>query len=139
MEGDVHFETLLVWHHGTVTRHRREALNGHRGSVLWLTGLSGAGRSTLAHSVEERLFQRGCRTYVLDGDNVRHGLSSDLGFWQADRKENIRRIGEVAKLMLGAGIIVLTAFISPYAEDRENVRRLMANGDFLEVYCKASL
>lgn len=129
----------LVWHHATVTRERREKLNGHKSCVLWFTGLSGAGKSTLAHAVEEQLHQMGCRTFVLDGDNVRHGLSSNLGFSEADRKENIRRIGEAAKLMMEAGVITLTAFISPFRADREAVRNLMPHGDFLEIYCQASL
>lgn len=128
-----------VWHHATVTRDRREKLNGHKACVLWFTGLSGAGKSTLAHAVEEELHQRGCRTFVLDGDNVRHGLSSNLGFSEADRRENIRRIGEAAKLMMEAGVIAITAFISPFRADREAVRKLMPHGDFLEIYCKASL
>lgn len=107
--------TNVVWHHATVTRHRREAQNGHRGVILWFTGLSGAGKSTLAHAVEEALHQQGCRTFVLDGDNVRHGLTGDLGFSPEDRVENIRRVGEVARLFMEAGVIVLTAFISPSA------------------------
>lgn len=132
-------EKHIVWHHATVTRQRREQMNGHKACVLWFTGLSGAGKSTLAHAVEERLHQSGCRTFVLDGDNVRHGLSSNLGFGEADRKENIRRIGEAAKLMMEAGLIVMTAFISPFRADREAVRKLMPHGDFNEIYCKASL
>jgi adenylylsulfate kinase len=107
--------------------------------VLWFTGLSGAGKSTLAHAVEEQLHQLDCRTFVLDGDNVRHGLSSNLGFSEDDRKENIRRIGEVAKLMMEAGVIAMTAFISPFRADREAVRNLMPHGDFFDVYCKAAL
>lgn len=129
----------IVWHHATVTRLRRETMNGHKAGVIWFTGLSGAGKSTLAHALEEELYQQGCRTFVLDGDNVRHGLSSNLGFSEADRKENIRRIGEVAKLMMESGIIVMSAFISPFREDRELVRNLMPHGDFIEIYCKASL
>lgn len=129
----------IVWHHATVTRQRREQMNSHKACVLWFTGLSGAGKSTLAHAVEERLHQSSCRTFVLDGDNVRHGLSSNLGFGEADRKENIRRIGEVAKLMMEAGLIVMTAFISPFRADREAMRKLMPHGDFIEIYCKASL
>lgn len=129
----------VVWHHATVTRERRETMNGHKSCILWFTGLSGSGKSTLAHAVEEQLHQCGCRTFVLDGDNVRHGLCSDLGFSEADRKENIRRIGEVAKLMIEAGIITLAAFISPFRADREAVRKLVPHGDFLEIYCKASL
>lgn len=124
-----------VWHKATVTRTRREALNGHRSFVLWFTGLSGAGKSSLAHAVEEQLHQSGCRTYVLDGDNVRHGLCGDLGFSEEHRHENIRRVGEVAKLAIDAGLIVLTAFISPFREDRATVRRLIPEGDFIEIYC----
>jgi adenylylsulfate kinase len=131
--------TNVVWHHATVTRERREAQNGHKSCVLWFTGLSGAGKSTLAHAVEEQLHQLGCRTFVLDGDNVRHGLSSNLGFSEDDRRENIRRIGEAAKLMMEAGVIAMTAFISPFRADREAVRNLMPHGDFFEVYCKATL
>lgn len=129
----------IVWHHATVNRERREKLNGHKSVVLWFTGLSGAGKSTLAHAVEEELHQRNCRTFVLDGDNVRHGLSSNLGFGETDRRENIRRVGEAAKLMMEAGVIVLTAFISPYRADREAVRNLLPHGDFLEIWCRASL
>jgi adenylylsulfate kinase len=129
----------VLWHHATVTRLRREQQNGHRSAVLWFTGLSGAGKSTLAHAVEEILHQRGCRTFVLDGDNVRHGLSSDLGFSEGDRRENIRRIAEAAKLMMEAGIITLTAFISPFRSDREAARNVVPHGDFIEIYCKASL
>jgi adenylylsulfate kinase len=129
----------IIWHHATVTRARREKQNGHKACVLWFTGLSGAGKSTLAHAVEEELHQRGCRTFVLDGDNVRHGLSSNLGFSEEDRRENIRRIGEAAKLMMEAGVIAMTAFISPFRADREAVRSLIPHGDFLEIYCRASL
>jgi adenylylsulfate kinase len=131
--------TNVVWHHATVTRERREVQNGHKSCVLWFTGLSGAGKSTLAHAVEDQLYQLGCRTFVLDGDNVRHGLSSNLGFSEDDRRENIRRIGEAAKLMMEAGVIAMTAFISPFRADREAVRNLMPHGDFFEVYCKAAL
>jgi adenylylsulfate kinase len=129
----------IVWHHATVTRARREQQNGHRSVILWFTGLSGAGKSTLAHAVEERLHQLGCRTFVFDGDNVRHGLCSDLAFSEADREENIRRIGEMAKLFIEAGVIALTAFISPFRKDRKRVRSLVPHGDFLEVYCKCGL
>ena len=124
-----------VWHHATVTRARRETQNGHRGAIIWFTGLSGSGKSTLAHAVEESLHQQGCRTFVLDGDNVRHGLCGDLEFSAQDRQENIRRIGEVAKLFMEAGVIVLTAFISPYRADRERVRGMVEHGDFIEIYC----
>jgi adenylylsulfate kinase len=125
----------LVWHHATVIRSRREEQNRHKSFVLWFTGLSGAGKSTLAHAVEEELHRMGCRTFVLDGDNVRHGLCGDLGFSDQDRKENIRRIGEMSKLFVEAGVIVLTAFISPFRADREKVRGLMGEADFLEIYC----
>lgn len=128
-----------VWHHATVTRARREALNGHRGGVVWFTGLSGAGKSTLAHEVEERLHRAGCRTFVFDGDNVRHGLCGDLGFSAEDRAENTRRIGEMVKLFVDAGVIALTAFISPFRKDRECVRQLVGDHDFLEVYCRCTL
>jgi len=131
--------TNVVWHHASVTRERREAQNAHRGAIVWFTGLSGSGKSTLAHAVEESLHQRGCRTFVLDGDNVRHGLCGDLGFSARDRQENIRRIGEVAKLFMEAGVIVLTAFISPYRADREHVRGMVERGDFIEIYCDASI
>ena len=131
--------TNIIYHHATVTRKRRNQLNKHKSVVIWFTGLSGSGKSTLAHSVEEILFNKGCRTFVLDGDNVRHGLSSNLDFSKKDRKENIRRIGEVTKLMMEAGLIIMTAFISPYKEDRIAVRNLIPDGDFIEIYCKASL
>lgn len=129
----------IVWHQAQVSRSLREHQNGHRSFILWFTGLSGAGKSTLAHRVEELLHQRGCRTYVLDGDNVRHGLCHDLGFSAHDRQENIRRIGEVSKLIVDAGVITLTAFISPFRQDRDRVRQLVAEGDFLEVFCDAPL
>lgn len=128
-----------VWHHATVTRARREALNGHKSAILWFTGLSGSGKSTLAHAVEEELFRLGCRTFVFDGDNVRHGLCGDLGFSKEDREENIRRIGEMAKLFIEAGVIALTAFISPFRSDREKVRGLVPHGDFIEIYCHCPL
>ena len=128
-----------IYHNATVTRQRRNQLNKHKSAVIWFTGLSGSGKSTLAHSVEENLHNLGCRTYVLDGDNVRHGLSSNLTFSNNDRKENIRRIGEVANLMIEAGIIAMTAFISPFKKDRNFVRQLLPQGDFIEIFCKASL
>lgn len=124
-----------LWHHAVIQRDHRQQQNGHRSAILWFTGLSGAGKSTLAHAVEERLHQLDCRTYVLDGDNVRHGLCGDLGFSAADRSENIRRIGEVAKLMIDAGVIALTAFISPFRADRERVRGMVMHGEFIEIYC----
>lgn len=129
----------VVWHEATITRSDRERLNGHRGVILWFTGLSGSGKSTLAHAVEAQLFERGHRTFVLDGDNVRHGLCADLGFSDSDRQENIRRIGEVAKLFTDAGVITLAAFVSPFRADRDRVRALVAEGEYIEVYCQASL
>ena len=129
----------VIWEQSLVTRQDRETLNGHKSFLLWFTGLSGSGKSTLAHAVEKKLYERGCRTFVLDGDNVRHGLSSNLSFSDDDRKENIRRIGEAAKLMTEAGIIALTAFISPFRADREMARNLFPHGEFIEVYCNASL
>lgn len=129
----------VVWHHATVTRARREVQNGHRGAILWFTGLSGSGKSTLAHAVEEQLHQMGSRTFVLDGDNVRHGLCSDLSFSNIDRVENIRRIGEVSKLFMEAGVIVLTAFISPFQEDRNKLRSMVEQGDFVEIFCQCPI
>ena len=128
-----------VWHHATITRQHHEELNGHKGVILWFTGLSGAGKSTLAHAIEEKLYEMKCHTRVLDGDNVRHGLCGDLTFSEDDRKENIRRIGEMSRLFLESGIITLTAFISPFKSDRNFVRNLVAHGDFLEIYCNAPL
>lgn len=127
--------THTVWHAATITRADRETLHKHKSVILWFTGLSGSGKSTLAHAVEEYLHKAGISTFVLDGDNVRHGLCSDLGFSDADRVENIRRIGELAKLMAEAGVITLTAFISPFKSDRDIARNLTASGDFLEIYC----
>jgi adenylylsulfate kinase len=128
-----------IYHNSTVTRERRNQLNGHKSTIIWFTGLSGSGKSTLAHSVEEEMYKLGCRTFVLDGDNVRHGLSSNLTFSDNDRKENIRRIGETAKLMMEAGVIAITAFISPFREDRNLVRQLLQQDDFIEIYCETSL
>lgn len=129
----------IVWQKPTVTRAMREQRNGHRAATLWFTGLSGAGKSTLSHALEERLFQLGCNTFVFDGDNVRHGLCRDLGFTEADRTENIRRIGELAQLANAAGTIALTAFISPFRKDRDMVRAAMPAGDFIEVYVNCPL
>jgi adenylylsulfate kinase len=131
--------TNIVWHPGAVTRADREALNGHRGCIVWLTGLSGSGKSTIAVELEKRLWDRGVRAYVLDGDNVRHGLNKNLGFSPADRTENIRRIGEVAKLFTEAGMVAITAFISPYRADRDQVRALVPSGDFVEVHVDCPL
>jgi len=124
--------TNIVWHEGAVKRADREQLNGHRGATVWLTGLSGSGKSTIAVDLEKALLSRGVRAYILDGDNVRHGLNKNLGFSPADRTENIRRIGEVAKLFTDAGLVAITAFISPYRADRDQVRALMPD-DFVEV------
>lgn len=129
----------IVWHPTTVTKEDRQRRAGHKSCVLWFTGLSGAGKSTLANAVEHELHQRGLASYVLDGDNIRHGLNRGLGFGAEDRKENIRRIGEVAKLFVDAGVITLTAFISPYREDRELARGLLEEGEFVEVYVKCPL
>lgn len=131
--------TNIVWHSATVAKEDRQRLNGHQSCVLWFTGLSGAGKSTLANAVEKKLYELGKRTYILDGDNVRHGLNKDLGFSPADRTENIRRIAEVSKLFVDAGLIAVTAFISPFREDREIARNLLAPGEFIEVYVKCSL
>jgi len=128
-----------TWHQATVTRERREKANNHKSVILWFTGYSGAGKSTLAHSVEEKLHQLGCKTYVLDGDNIRHGLCGDLSFSDDDRKENIRRIGQVSKLFLESGVIVLSAFISPFKSDRQTVRNMVQHGDFIEIFCDSSI
>ena len=131
--------TNIVWHEASVDREARSRQRGHRSVILWFTGLSGSGKSTLANAVNAVLFERGLATYVLDGDNIRHGLCNDLGFSDADREENIRRIGEVAKLFVDAGVITLTAFVSPFRADRDKARALVADGDFIEVYCAADL
>ncbi|HEY6837992.1 MAG TPA: adenylyl-sulfate kinase [Geobacteraceae bacterium] len=129
----------IVLHHRSLCKADYRARNGHGSLVLWFTGLSGSGKSTLAHAVEELLFRRGCYTYILDGDNIRHGLNKDLGFSAEDRRENIRRIGEMAKLFVDAGVVVLAAFISPYEEDRARVRALFEPGEFVEIYVKCDL
>ena len=131
--------TNIVWHQASVERNARSQQRGHRSAILWFTGLSGAGKSTLANAVNIALFERGLSVYVLDGDNVRHGLCKDLGFSDSDREENIRRIGEVAKLFLDAGVIVLTAFVSPFRADRDKARGLVIAGDFIEIHCAADL
>lgn len=128
-----------VWHNATVTRQRRENQNGHKSALIWFTGLSGSGKSTLAHTIEEELHQRGCHTFVFDGDNVRHGLCADLGFSHEDRVENIRRIAEMSKLFLETGIISLTAFISPFRKDREFVKNLVGKENYIEIYCHCPL
>jgi len=131
--------TNITWHHAHITREDRGTMKGHQGAVLWFTGLSSSGKSTVATAVEAALFERGCHTYVLDGDNIRHGLNKDLGFSPEDRHENIRRIGEVAHLFADAGVIAMTAFISPYAADRQMVREINAKTGFIEVYCECPL
>jgi adenylylsulfate kinase len=128
-----------VWHQSVIKRGDREKLHKHKSVVLWFTGLSGSGKSTLAHAIEERLYNNGISTYVLDGDNIRHGLCSDLSFTDSDRVENIRRISELAKLLTDAGIITLTAFISPFKVDRDEARKRMPHGDFLEIYCQCPI
>ena len=125
--------TDITWHDGAVTRNDRERHKGHRGFTIWFTGLSAAGKSTLAVEIERALFERGCHTYILDGDNIRHGLNKNLGFSPEDRTENIRRIGETAKLFRDCGIINLVAFISPYRKDRDSARQLGDEGEFIEV------
>jgi len=139
MSKDMEKSSNVVWHQATVNRKRREEKNQHKSAVLWFTGLSGSGKSTLAHAVEEALYNLNLNTFVLDGDNVRHGLNKDLGFSDIDRKENIRRISEISKLMLEAGIITLTAFISPFREERAMARSLMPHGDFIEIHCQCPL
>jgi adenylylsulfate kinase len=129
----------IVWHQASVSKAERQALNGHKSCILWFTGLSGSGKSTLANALARALHQRQVRTFVLDGDNIRHGLNKDLGFSPEDRTENIRRIGEVAKLFVEAGILTLTAFISPFRADREQVRAMVEEGEFIEVYVKCDL
>lgn len=132
-------EKFLTPHEGIIKKRDRQRLNGHKSAVIWFTGLPSSGKSTLARTLEERLFRRGVSTFVIDGDNVRTGLNKDLGFSAGDREENIRRIGEVAKLFVEAGIIVMTAFISPYRKDRAFVRSLVNEEEFIEVYVKCSL
>jgi len=128
-------EKNLVWHKSSVTRAQREAAHQHKAVVVWFTGLPGSGKSTIAHGLEAQLFAEGREVYVLDGDNIRHGLCSDLGFTPEDRTENIRRVGEVAKLLYDAGMIVLCAFVSPTEAGREQVRRLLPENGFIEIYC----
>jgi adenylylsulfate kinase len=124
----------IVWHHGVVTKADRESVTGHKACTIWMTGLPASGKSTLAVALEQALWDRGVHSYVLDGDNIRHGLNKDLGFSPEARAENIRRIGEVAKLFTNAGVINVTAFISPYRADRDQARKIMDQGEFLEVF-----
>lgn len=129
----------IVWHEASITKEEYQQKNKHKSSILWLTGLSGSGKSTIANAAPRELFEQGYQVIVLDGDNIRHGLNKDLGFSDDDRKENIRRIGEVAKLFVQQGTIVITAFISPFREDRDQVRELVAEGEFNEIYVKCDL
>lgn len=129
----------IVWQAPSLDRSQREARNGHQAAVVWLTGLSGSGKSSIAHGVERVLHQAGFQTMVLDGDNIRHGLCADLGFTMADRQENMRRVGEVAKLLMTQGSVVLVAMISPIARAREQVRQWLAADEFIEVYCQCPL
>ncbi|WP_426982665.1 adenylyl-sulfate kinase [Bacillus cabrialesii] len=129
----------IVWHEASITKEEYQEKNKHKSSILWLTGLSGSGKSTIANAAARELFEQGYQVLVLDGDNIRHGLNKDLGFSDEDRKENIRRIGEVAKLFVQQGTIVITAFISPFREDREQVRQLVEAGEFNEIYIKCDL
>lgn len=131
--------TNITWHESEIGKDQREKFLGQKGVVIWFTGLSGSGKSTLAHAVEKRLFENGNLCYVLDGDNIRHGLNKNLGFSPQDREENIRRIGEVAKLFTDAGLIAMTAFISPYRADRRKARELLNSGEFIEVYAKVPI
>ncbi|MFD1038936.1 adenylyl-sulfate kinase [Virgibacillus byunsanensis] len=129
----------ISWHNTEISKIDRQKLLGQKSCVLWFTGLSGSGKSTISSKVDEKLHNLGVSTYLLDGDNVRHGLNKDLGFGGKDRMENIRRIGEVAKLFVDSGIVVLTAFISPYVDDREKVKNLLGENEFIEIYTKCSL
>lgn len=131
--------TNITWHDAKVSKKQRQERKGHKSAVLWFTGLSGSGKSTLSVEVEKELYNRGIHTYILDGDNVRHGLNKNLGFTPEDRRENIRRIGEVSRLFVDAGVMTMTAFISPYQEDRNAVRELVEQGEFVEVYVKCSV
>lgn len=131
--------TNITWHEASITKVERQQKNGYKSFILWFTGLSGSGKSTIANSLAKTLFNKGIQAYVLDGDNIRHGLNRDLGFSDDDRKENIRRIGEVSKLFVDSGQIVITAFISPFQEDRDHVRQLVKRDEFIEVYIKCSL
>ena len=128
----------IKWHNSSISRQNLESLRGHNGMVIWFTGLSGSGKSTLANALNEALHAKKISTYLLDGDNIRHGLCKDLGFSDQDREENIRRIGEVANLFMNAGIVTITAFVSPFRSDREKVRDIICK-DFVEIYCAANL
>jgi adenylylsulfate kinase len=131
--------TNVTWHHPTITKEDRWKMNQHKSVLIWITGLSASGKSTIAHELESQLFERNVRSYVLDGDNIRHGLNKNLGFTPEDRHENLRRIGELSKLFVDAGIVTITAFISPYRDDRQMVRSLIGPKEFIEVYLKCSV
>ena len=131
-------KTNIKWHESSINRQNLESLRGHKGMVLWFTGLSGSGKSTLANALNEALHSKKVSTYLLDGDNIRHGLCRDLGFSDKDREENIRRIGEVANLFMNAGIVTITAFVSPFRSDREKVRKIIGK-DFIEIFCAANI
>lgn len=131
--------TNITWHQSLISKEKREGLLNQKGVVIWFTGLSSSGKSTIAHAVEEELYKRGHLCYVLDGDNIRHGLNKNLGFSPEDREENIRRIGEVANLFAKAGLITMTAFISPYRRDRDKARQLLEDEEFIEIFVKVSL
>ena len=139
MESELARRNNVIWFKGLVSREDREKLHGHKGAVIWLTGLSASGKSTIAHHLEKMLHERDCSTYVFDGDNVRHGLCGDLSFSAEDRSENIRRIGEMVKLFIDAGIIAITAFISPYRKDRERIRHLVEKERFFEIYVECPI
>ncbi|HSB31256.1 MAG TPA: adenylyl-sulfate kinase [Candidatus Sulfobium mesophilum] len=132
------YATNVTWHHPTITKEVRWRMNQHKSVLIWFTGLSASGKSTIAHALESQLFQRRIRSYVLDGDNIRHGMNKNLGFSPEDRHENLRRIGELSKLFVDAGIVTITAFISPYRADRQMVRELVGSEEFIEVYLKCS-
>jgi len=132
-------EQYIIWHQSTITKNERQQQNQHKSCVIWFTGLSGSGKSSLANALDKELFLLNVQSYVLDGDNIRHGLNAGLGFSKEDRKENIRRIGEVSKLFVDSGQIVSTAFISPFREDRDQVRALFPDGEFIEVYVKCPI
>ncbi|WP_099362831.1 adenylyl-sulfate kinase [Fredinandcohnia onubensis] len=132
-------EQYIIWHQSTITKNERQQKNQHKSCVIWFTGLSGSGKSSLANALDKELFSLNVQSYVLDGDNIRHGLNAGLGFSKEDRKENIRRIGEVSKLFVDSGQIVSTAFISPFREDRDQVRALFPDGEFIEVYVKCPI
>lgn len=131
--------TNIVWHNGKITKEDRWSINGHKAALVWITGLSASGKSTIAAELESRLFRQQIKTFVLDGDNVRHGLNKDLGFSQEDRRENLRRVGEVAKLLVEAGTFTIAAFISPYVSDRAAIRNLFKDGEFIEAFLQCDL